>query len=83
MVVVVSRRRPAARSSYSFGWFMWVVSVFRRLWARRNLSPQERANLLASYSPVGVLAAAPAGQMDDPRGASGLNGLNAGRRRVN
>lgn len=82
MAVVLLRRRPMARSLNPFGWFVWGRSVVGRLWARRNLSAQQRANLLASYTPVGVIALVPAGHLDGPCGAAGRTCCTAGRRRV-
>jgi hypothetical protein len=54
MAVVLYRRRAPVVSMMSCvpnGWFAWGRSVFRRLWARRKLTPQGRAYLLASKSP--------------------------------
>ncbi|MDH6281573.1 hypothetical protein M2284_004787 [Rhodococcus sp. LBL1] len=56
MAVVLTYRAPLARGSV-------FVDAWRRFWARRNLTPQERANLAASYTPTAVVTASLGGHL--------------------
>jgi hypothetical protein len=38
-------------------WFVVGRRIAERVWARRNLTPQERANLLASHTPPALITA--------------------------
>jgi hypothetical protein len=44
-------------------WFVVARRIAERLWARRNLTPQERANLLASYTPPALITASLGGHV--------------------
>jgi hypothetical protein len=44
-------------------WFVVGRRIAERLWARRNLTPQERANLLASYTPPALITASLGGHV--------------------
>jgi hypothetical protein len=70
MAVVLYRRRAPVVSMMSCvpnGWFARGRSVFRQLWARRNLIPQERAYLLASYIPPALITTRPVTLPKSPR----------------
>jgi hypothetical protein len=44
-------------------WFVVGRRIAERLWARRNLTSQERANLLASYTPPALITASLGGHV--------------------
>ena len=62
-MVVVARHRHAAASSLLTSWIALSRQGFRRLWARRNLTLQERANLFASYTPPALITASLGGHI--------------------
>ncbi|MCP9622833.1 hypothetical protein FOH10_00990 [Nocardia otitidiscaviarum] len=50
----IARRTPATLTTALLG---GCRRGAHRLWTRRNLTPQERANLLAGYTPPAVVSA--------------------------
>lgn len=64
-VVLFRRRTPVASFALHVlnRWFTWGHSVFRRVRARHDLTPQERANLLASYTPPALITASLGGHV--------------------
>ncbi|MDX1893410.1 hypothetical protein [Mycolicibacterium sp. 050158] len=66
MVVVLSRLRipvVSMASRAAHGWFTWGRRACRRVWVRRNLTPQERAYLLASYTRPALITASLGGHV--------------------
>ncbi|MBL1077916.1 hypothetical protein JK358_26270 [Nocardia sp. 2] len=54
MTYITTRRGPSALTSALLGSCRRGVD---RLWARRNLTPEERANLMACYTPPAIVSA--------------------------
>ena len=61
MIYVVRKHNPATTSLLSG--VLVGRRALRRLWARRNLTPQERANLLLSYTPPALVTASLGGHI--------------------
>lgn len=62
-MVMVARSEHAAATSLLASWVALSRQGFRRLWARRNLTLQERANLFASYAPPALITASLGGHV--------------------
>ncbi len=62
-MVMVARNHHTVMSSQLAAWITVSGRGVRRLWARRNLTPQERANLFASYAPPALITASLGGHV--------------------
>lgn len=62
-MVMVAGNRHAAVGSLLTSWIALSRQGFRRLWARRNLTVQERVNLFASYTPPALITASLGGHI--------------------
>jgi hypothetical protein len=69
MAIILCRRRGpvvTVTSHVSTGCLALGRSIVRRLWARRNLTPQERAYLWASYPQPALITASLGGHPIPP-----------------
>ncbi len=62
-MVMVARHHHEMTTSLLPSWIALARQGFRRLWARRNLTLQERANLFASYTPPALITASLGGHI--------------------
>uniref|UniRef100_A0A8H2JHA7 Uncharacterized protein n=1 Tax=Mycolicibacterium mucogenicum DSM 44124 TaxID=1226753 RepID=A0A8H2JHA7_MYCMU len=62
-MVMVARHHHEMTTSLLPSWITLARQGFRRLWARRNLTLQERANLFASYTPPALITASLGGHI--------------------
>jgi hypothetical protein len=60
---MVARHHHEITTSLLPSWIALARQGFRRLWARRNLTVQERANLFASYAPPALITASLGGHV--------------------
>lgn len=60
---MVAHNQQVATSSRVTSWITLSRQGLRRLWGRRNLTAQERANAFVSYSPPALITASLGGHV--------------------